>query len=375
MSFELPNLDTKSWQQIVVQLLRHIPQYTRQWTDYNDSDPGITLLQMLAWIDESLLYQANAIPLPTDENYLRWVLGLAFAGNTTAYSTAAQKQNDFAFLALQQMLASIDAGKVYSKTQLQKAVLEYVQQPYLALTLNNVQDLAMQTNLVIAKQQAQQQNQGQGSKPLLVTAAYAQTKAEAITVYVLSDAKPLYQAPPYPNQQQYRGSATTKRKLLMVQEVDYSKAEQVLLNTVQKFLEPRVLAGNRVTARIAQRTDINLSVELLCAPNTNLSVTLDYLFVMLFKYFLPLAGGPGGTGWEYDAAPQASDVEHMILAVPGVAQIAVFALNYIPTLELDVMASLDVNAQLAALPDGTPAMLYRGLPRLRCLDITVRSSA
>jgi len=144
MSFELPDLDLKTYQQLVVELVRKIPQYTKLWTDYNDSDPGITLLQLLAWLDESLLYQANQIPTLTDQNFLRWVLGLAFSSNQTEYSKAAQTYYDFDFLALQAALAQIEQGQAASKATLQKEILLYLQSPYLALTLPNIEVAALQ---------------------------------------------------------------------------------------------------------------------------------------------------------------------------------------------------------------------------------------
>jgi len=49
-------------------------------------------------------------------------------------------------------------------------------------------------------------------------------------------------------------------------------------------------------------------------------------------------------------------------------------INFIPTMELKAMAELGANTLLAALPPGPPAMIYRGLPRLRCLDISARSA-
>ena len=39
-----------------------IPRYNRDWTDFNASDPGVTLLELLAWICESMLYSINIIP-------------------------------------------------------------------------------------------------------------------------------------------------------------------------------------------------------------------------------------------------------------------------------------------------------------------------
>jgi hypothetical protein len=387
MSFELPNLDRKNWQQLVAEMLRMIPQYTRQWTDYNDSDPGITLLQMLAWLDEALLYQANAIPVQSDENYLRWVLGLAFPSNSTAYSKAAVSNHDYDFLALQQLLgvmlaapanampapgSTVNANERLGRAQIKKAVLEYVQAPYLALTLANVELLAMQTNLVIAEQAAQAKNQ---PTPLYVARAYALMIAQASAVYILSDAKALYQYPNYPNKSQYSGNANVMRKLVMLKVQDDTDAEKTLLRQVQSYLTPRVLAGNQVIAKPAQRTDINVTLDFVGAPNTSIAITLTQVFAALFHYFLPLLGGPEGQGWQYNSAPQNSDIEQLIWRVPGIAEIRRFACNYIPTMQLDRMATLDVDAQLADLPAGTPAMRYVGLPRLRCLDVIARSSA
>ncbi|MBI3284913.1 MAG: hypothetical protein HYZ65_08710 [Burkholderiales bacterium] len=374
MSFELPNLDRKSYQQLVAELLRRIPQYTKQWTDYNDSDPGITLLQMLAWLDESLLYQANSIPVETDQNYLRWVLGLAFSSNQTAYSKAAVADNDFDFLALQQVLAKLERGAPLSKTALQRDVLNYVSRPYLALTLANVETLAMQTNLVIAQQIKAAAAVTATTAPLMVRRAYAKCVGQASIAYILSDAKWLYQYPPYPNQQQYLGSGTVQRKLLMMQASADMQAESDLLAQVRKYLDPRVIAGNQVQVRAAQLTDINLALAIRCAVNTRLDVTLTLVFAALFRYFLPCEGGADGQGWAYGDAPVGDDIRHLVLSLPGVAAIDSFDFNFIPTMELNIMATLDVNAQLADLPPGTPAMFYRGLPRLRCLDITARSS-
>ncbi|KAB8051906.1 hypothetical protein GCN74_26250 [Janthinobacterium sp. FT14W] len=374
MAFELPDLDRKSYQELAADLVRRIPQYTRQWTDYNDSDPGITLLQLLAWLDESLLYQANAIPVQTDENYLRWVLGLAFSGNQTAYSLAATANHDAAFLALQQVLVQLEQDVVLNKPALQQYVLAYVGQPYMALTLSNIEALALETNQVIAQQAAGAAAGSAAATPLLVRRAYAQSAGQGSVAWILSDAQWRYQYPPYPNQAG-SGSSGTRRKVLMIEAPDGAAAERTLLAAVNKYLAPRVIAGNRVQVRAAQFTDINVTLIAGCVPTVRLDVTLGLLFARLFAYFLPCEGGAAGQGWPYDEAPTEAALRQLILAMPGIASIDGLVFDFIPTLVLDRMAVLDVNAQLADLPPGTPAMFYRGLPRLRCLDVSVRSNA
>lgn len=380
MTFELPDLDTKTYAQLVAGLLRHIPQYTDQWTDYNDTDPGITLLQLLAWIDESLLYQANRIPTLTDENFLRWVLGLACSTNETPYSKAAAKQYDDDFMALQAVLARIENGAPMSRPALQREVLLYLQQPYMALTLPNLEVLAKQANRVIAQQYAQQKARHDKSHsseplptPLYVKAAYAQTSDQASVVYILNDAAWNYQYPPYPNTIEYIATQHTMRSLLLAQPQDLSDAEATLLFQVNAYLQPRVIGGSSVMVRAAQLTPIDLAMTVRCTPDTSLSVTLDALVTLLYDYLLP-KGGPAARGWAYGEAPGAADLMHLVLGVPGVAALESFVYTHVPTIVPGEMAQLGADTLLAALPNGRTAMFYAGLPCLRCLDITAMDS-
>ena len=41
------------------------------WTDGNQSDPGITLVQLFAFLGESLLYRANLIPQRQPRDFLQ----------------------------------------------------------------------------------------------------------------------------------------------------------------------------------------------------------------------------------------------------------------------------------------------------------------
>jgi len=369
MSFELPDLDTVSYEQIVADLIRRIPQYTDQWTDYNESDPGITLLQLLAWLDESLLYQANRIPLATELNFLRWVLGLAFSANQTDYSAAAAKDYDFDFLALQSVLAGLEQGAQASKASLQRDVLLYLQQPYLALTADNVEQLALQTNRMIAAQAAQRQSghaSATAAVPLYVQRACAQAAEQATCIRILSDAPWQYRYPPYPNQD---SAAHRARRVLMLQPQPNAAAEDTLLRQVGIYLAPRVIAGTAVRVQPAQLTAIDLTIAVRCGPNMPMTATLDALVAQLYGYLLPSAG-PDASGWRYGQAPNPEDLMHMVLAVSGVESIESFIYTYFPTVVLDEMAQLGVNTLLAALPDGRTALQYRGLPQLRCLDIT-----
>lgn len=65
-----PQLDDRRFQDIVNEAKRLIPRYTPEWTDHNVSDPGITLVELFAWIADLLLYRMNRVP---EKNYLRFM--------------------------------------------------------------------------------------------------------------------------------------------------------------------------------------------------------------------------------------------------------------------------------------------------------------
>jgi len=70
MSLPVPNLDDRSWKQIVDEAVRLIPRYCPEWTNHNSSDPGVTLLELYAWMTEMVLYRLNKVP---EKNFLTFL--------------------------------------------------------------------------------------------------------------------------------------------------------------------------------------------------------------------------------------------------------------------------------------------------------------
>ena len=71
MPLPAPILDDRSYQQLRDELVRRIPVYAPEWTDHNASDPGITLIELFAFLGENLLYRFNQIPDATKLAFLR----------------------------------------------------------------------------------------------------------------------------------------------------------------------------------------------------------------------------------------------------------------------------------------------------------------
>lgn len=84
MSLPDPTLDDLRFQRDLVDVARkRIIHYCPEWTDYNLSDPGITLIELFAWMTELITYRLNRVP---DKNYINFLnmLGVRLQPPTTA---------------------------------------------------------------------------------------------------------------------------------------------------------------------------------------------------------------------------------------------------------------------------------------------------
>lgn len=69
-SFPTPILDDRSYAQLRDELIARIPVYAPEWTDHHPSDPGITLIELFAFLGENLLFRFNQIPDATKLAFL-----------------------------------------------------------------------------------------------------------------------------------------------------------------------------------------------------------------------------------------------------------------------------------------------------------------
>jgi predicted phage baseplate assembly protein len=57
-----PALDDRSYDDLVAELLARIPAHTPEWTHPRAGDPGRTLIELFAWLGDTILYRANLVP-------------------------------------------------------------------------------------------------------------------------------------------------------------------------------------------------------------------------------------------------------------------------------------------------------------------------
>jgi len=75
MSIPQPTLDDRSYAGLLEEARTLIPSLAPQWTNHNPSDPGITLVELFAWLTEMLIYRVNRLPEENTRAYLKLLNG------------------------------------------------------------------------------------------------------------------------------------------------------------------------------------------------------------------------------------------------------------------------------------------------------------
>ena len=70
MSLPAPNLDDRSFQDLVDEAKRLVQLRCPEWTDNNVADPGVTLIETFAFMVDQLIYRLNRVP---DLNYIKFL--------------------------------------------------------------------------------------------------------------------------------------------------------------------------------------------------------------------------------------------------------------------------------------------------------------
>lgn len=91
MTIPLPNLDDRSYQDLLNEAQTLIPSLYPEWTNFNASDPGITLVELLAWLVEMVLYRVNDIPNDNKVGYLKLLNGPDWEPSGESLETAVQQ--------------------------------------------------------------------------------------------------------------------------------------------------------------------------------------------------------------------------------------------------------------------------------------------
>jgi predicted phage baseplate assembly protein len=72
LATHLPPIDNRRYDEIMTEVRTRVARYAPEWvwTDVNDSDPGMTLAQIFAWLTEQLIFRMGRVP---EQNYIKFL--------------------------------------------------------------------------------------------------------------------------------------------------------------------------------------------------------------------------------------------------------------------------------------------------------------
>lgn len=398
MTFELPNLDTKTYRDLWTQIRAAIPQYSTTWTNYNDSDPGVTLLQLLCWVSETQLYRINFLPDALYLNFLRWVAGAAadeVVQRLDDLHAAMLDQDNGLKIDLKNVreapnVYSIDPDPKYRALLMYlkeieghhapldpldiQAQIEYFQQaPYRAVTQADFEALAMETtqHLVIddttdpSNPKIPQFKQRltirrtiaivregvvhvvlilpeEGTTPIEITVETAQQQPQQ--EQSASDKNPLnnrYVAiwsvhDTHLTLKRQHGEATQ----VLQAEADKAALYGALTDAVGAYLKQRTLIGTPLRVVPPAFTDLRIEVELIIALLSRARPVIEAVYTRLMTYFDPFIGGADHQGSPYGVPPDVRFLIDRLQDIDGVRFVPVFKVTYLATQPIELSFKL-----------------------------------
>ena len=283
MPLQLPNLDDRRYADLVEEARRLIPTYAPQWTNHNPSDPGITLVELFAFLSEMLLYRLNRVTAANVLSFLKLLNGTDWHPWEEGERKLTEDEKDKIAQQLAQLSAPALAQLVAQ--QLPRTVLK-LRRLERAVTCSDFETLALAADPRVARTRCLPRTN--------MAADPEQEKAGHVSVIVLPR------------------SQTDLPGLLA--SVENALTPKLLLTTQLHVVGPRFLPV-AVKATVFPRPD-------------ELEATLQQRVVDAVQHFLhPLTGGEDGRGWAFGRDVFVSELYSLLDQLPGVDYVTDIALT------------------------------------------------
>jgi Baseplate J-like protein len=262
----LPNLDDRTWSDLVAEGRGLIPAWAPTWTNYNPSDPGITLIELFAWLTEMLVYRVNTVGDANLGEFLQLINGPDWR--------------------LEGDLGAARQSTLRSLTEIHRAVTaqDFEQ---IVFSVNNTVDPAKgriaRVSCVPGRNlPAEWDGASRG---------WEGDTSPDVSVVVLSDRSPA-DSPGQP------------------------PAE--LLRRVRRLLDRARLLCTRVHVSGPRYVTVGVRVRLAIRGNLRAEAVHESALQALRRFFDPLLGGPAGGGWPFGRDIYVSEIYQILTQIEGV---------------------------------------------------------
>ena len=284
MPIDLPNLDDVDYDDLVNQAIASIPALYPVWTNHNASDPGITLIELFAWLTDMVVYRTNRIP---PENYRVFLRILNGSLLPNAIAERVKKHS----------VDALPAPRSDYELPLPEAIAATVRQltaMYRAVTPPDYESL---TTGAFARLEEERRP----DEPI--------RRVECLGERDVTSATPTVGAPGHVS-------------LLIASETDpddpFTPPSTDLLSGLAAFFEPRRLITTVLHVAGPAFVDVAIGATLYLEGDASPGDVQMRATEALMAHFHPWTGGPERTGWPFGRWVYASEISVVLGGLPGV---------------------------------------------------------
>lgn len=310
MPIPLPNLDDRTYAELTAEARALIPTLHPDWTDHNPSDPGIVLVELLAWLTEMLLFQVNEIPDASTETFLRLLHGRTWSRPPEATLDDAIRDT-----------------------------IGFLRERYRAVTVADYEHLI--------------RHDWPGSPEATALGPIAPlARIRAVARRNLAALDPAVRAEPAP----------AHISVVVVPEATtpHPQPSPDVVTALAAFLAPRRMLTTRLHVMGPSYADIAVVAKLALQRDAPAATALDDVSRALAAFLDPLTGGPDRTGWPFGRDVHASEIYATLEQVPVV--------DFVDEVRLggdDARPVTAADGSIVAI-----ALDAHELPRLSAVDLT-----
>ncbi len=259
MPLELPDLDDRNYDDLVQEALSMIPTYTEKWTNHNPSDPGITLIEMFAYLTEMLLYRQNQVTEANKLMFLKLLRGPKWE----------QKQD--------------------LQTEIKNTITK-VRDRYRAITRADFVELAREADPTIARAHCLPRRNLDSENPL----AEPMDKPGHVSIIIIPHSNNDDNSPSQPNQD--------------------------LITKVKDYLEQRRLITTKIHVLAPRYLTISIRLTIHLNREAEAAATREEIENVLENFFRPLPNpeNPQQPGWQFGRNIYVSEIYQLLDELEGV---------------------------------------------------------
>ncbi len=306
MPLPVPRLDDRTFAELVREGESLIPRHGGEWTDRNASDPGVTLVELFAWLTETAIYQVDRVPPASVEAYLR-LLGECRA----VHADGARETVDEALSRSVRALG--EARRAVTAAEYEALALEPDPGAPAAVARARFLRLTGGTCLTPADFRARQQ-----TPPPATTAGEGETTALVIVPHDRVSERP-------------------------------APSEALVERVFRRVAERRVLATR---VRVFGPAYVTVGVRAVVARRRGSGLTPERVRAEVVRFLSPLEGGEDGRGWPFGRSVYLSELFQLLEGMPAVDHVeslAVLTAAGVPAAEVPLPPYGLVHAPRAGL--------------------------